>query len=123
METGTKVTSVAEQNQVMYSCDVLYVATSSHNEPFLSGDELGSVRFIAAIGSTMPVHRELRGGVFLACDEVVVDTMDATHESGDCIEATELGWDATSAITLGNYLMRPPLPAAEGRTELETAGT
>ena len=123
VETGTKVTPVSEQSQVMNSCDVLYVATSSHNEPFLSGDELGSVRFIAAIGSTMPVHRELRGGVFLACDEVVVDTMDATHESGDCIEATELGWDATSAITLGNYLMRPPLPAAEGRTLFKSIGS
>jgi ornithine cyclodeaminase/alanine dehydrogenase-like protein (mu-crystallin family) len=71
----------------------------------------------------MPVHRELRGEVFLACDEVVVDTMDSTHESGDCIEATERGWDAASAVTLGNYLMRPPLPAAEGRTLFKSIGS
>jgi len=107
----------------MDACDVVYVATSSHHDPFLGAADLGSARLIAAIGSTMPVHRELRGEVFPVMSEVVVDTMDATHESGDCIEATAAGWDPTTAVLLGDYLRRVPIAPDQGRTLFKSIGS
>lgn len=122
-ETGVPVTAMGSQDEVMAAGEVVYVATSSHHTPFLGAEGLGSSQFIAAIGSTMPVHRELRGCVFLDAAEVVVDTVDATHESGDCIEATEQGWDPASAVLLGDYLDRDPLPAEKGRTLFKSIGS
>jgi len=122
-ETGVPVTAVDSQDAVMDSAEVVYVATSSHHTAFLGADGLGASQFIAAIGSTMPVHRELRGSVFLDAAEVVVDTVDATHESGDCIEATEHGWDPASAILLGDYLEQEPLHPDKGRTLFKSIGS
>jgi len=123
VETGVSVTPRAAQAEVMDACDVVYVATSSHHDPFLGAADLGSARLIAAIGSTMPVHRELRGEVFPVMSEVVVDTMDATHESGDCIEATAAGWDPTTAVLLGDYLRRVPIAPDQGRTLFKSIGS
>ncbi len=122
-ETGVTVTPRDSQDAVMDNADVIYVATSSHHTPFLGAEGLGAAQFIAAIGSTMPVHRELRGSVFLDAAEVVVDTVDATHESGDCIEATEEGWNPASAILLGDYLEQDPLPPHKGRTLFKSIGS
>lgn len=122
-ETGVAITACATQSDVMESCDVVYVATSSHHEPFLGAADLGQAGLIAAIGSTMPVHRELRGEVFAKMTDIVVDTIDATHESGDCIEATAEGWDASSAVLLGDYLRRTPVPPASGRTLFKSIGS
>lgn len=122
-ETGVPVRAVAEQREVLESCDALYVATSSHHEPFLAAADLGSATFIAAIGSTMPVHRELVGDVFVKAGEVVIDTPDAAHESGDAIEALDLGWDPGSAVLLGAYLDREPLAPESGITLFKSIGS
>ncbi|MGA0209959.1 MAG: ornithine cyclodeaminase [Candidatus Nanopelagicales bacterium] len=122
-ETGVQVRAADDQASVLRGCDALYVATSSHHEPFLRAADLGAARFIAAIGSTMPVHRELVGDVFVKASQVVIDTPDAAHESGDAIEALDFGWDPASAVLLGAYVDRSPLPAEEGITLFKSIGS
>lgn len=107
--------------EVIEGCDVLYVATSSHHEPFLTAADLRGVGLVAAIGSTQPVHRELTGDVFAAARQVVVDTVDATHESGDCIEAAEQGWDRHSVTLLGDYLAQDVV--RDGMTIFKSVGS
>ena len=114
------VTACDSQEAVLEDCDVLYVATSSHHNAFLRRSDLEAVPMVAAIGSTQPVHRELFGDVFLGAT-VVVDTPDVTHESGDCLEAVELGWDARSVIQLGDYLKADSVPG--GRTVFKSIGS
>jgi ornithine cyclodeaminase/alanine dehydrogenase-like protein (mu-crystallin family) len=101
---------------------VLYVATSSHHTAFLSAADVAEVGLVAAIGSTQPVHRELFGDVFAAAGRVVVDTPDATHESGDCIEAAGAGWDTGSVQLLGDYL-GAPAGDRSGRTVFKSIGS
>jgi ornithine cyclodeaminase/alanine dehydrogenase-like protein (mu-crystallin family) len=120
-ELGLPVSAVDAMPDAIDGCDVLYVATSSHHEPFLGAQDLSGVGLVSAIGSTQPVHRELRGDAFLAASRTVVDTADATHESGDCIEASSMGWDATSAELLGSYLGRPA--SDEGMTIFKSVGS
>ncbi|MDP4805290.1 MAG: hypothetical protein NWR45_10080 [Candidatus Nanopelagicales bacterium] len=120
-ELEMEVVAKANQAEVLDECDMLYVATSSHNHPFLSASDLGNIGMIAAIGSTQPVHRELTGDVFLAAAQTIVDTPDATHESGDCIEASAQGWDAKSAILLGSYLSEKPMNS--GLTIFKSVGS
>ena len=121
-ELDLAVTAADSQADAVGGCDVLYVATSSHNTPFLSGRDVTDIGLVAAIGSTQPVHRELFGDVFTGADGVVVDTPDATHESGDCIEAVAAGWDPSAAQLLGDYLGTTP-GAAAGRTVFKSIGS
>ncbi len=120
-ELDLEVRAKPSARDVIAECDVLYVATSSHHEPFLTAADLEGVGLVAAIGSTQPVHRELTGDVFSAADRVVVDTVDATHESGDCIEAAAQGWDRGTAVLLGDYLSQPSSRA--GRTVFKSVGS
>jgi alanine dehydrogenase len=121
-ELALPVSAVDSQAAVLEECDVLYVATSSHHTAFLSADDVAGIGLVAAIGSTQPVHRELYGDVFAAADSVVVDTPDATHESGDCLEAVAAGWEPSSARLLGDYLGTPSGVAA-GRTVFKSIGS
>jgi alanine dehydrogenase len=105
-ELSLPVNATDSQQEVLRRADVLYVATSSHHTPFLTGADVASVPMIAAIGSTQPVHRELHGDVFEGAP-VVLDTLDAIKESGDLIEAVNGGWDPASARTLAEYLRQP----------------
>lgn len=122
-ETGVPVTAAPQQQEVMDACDAVYVATSSHHTPFLSAAQMGSASFIAAIGSTMPVHRELVGDVFTKVQEVVIDTPDAAHESGDAIDALEFGWNPDGAVLLGNYVDREPITPDHGTTLFKSIGS
>lgn len=117
---GIEVTAVASAQEVADDCDVLYVATSSHHEAFLHKADVENVPMIAAIGSTMPAHRELFGDVFTDAT-VVVDTLDALHESGDCIEAVAEGWDPRTAVELSTYLGAEP--SASRRTVFKSIGS
>lgn len=114
------VRDVDTRDAVLGDCDVLYVATSSHHDAFLRRADLDGVPMVAAIGSTQPAHRELFGDVFDGAT-VVVDTPDAAHESGDCIEAVDQGWDPRSATLLSDYLAESPVPA--GRTVFKSIGS
>jgi len=121
-ELGLAVRDVPAQADVTGNCDVLYVATSSHHTAFLRAEDVAGVGLVAAIGSTQPVHRELFGDVFHACDRVVVDTPDAAHESGDCTEAVDQGWDPGSVQLLGDYLAGPAGDRS-GRTLFKSIGS
>lgn len=121
-ELDLEVLSASSQVDAIAGCEVVYVATSSHNEPFLRAEDVGGVGILAAIGSTQPIHRELAGGVFLAAARTVVDTPDATHESGDCIEAASLGWAPSAAILLGDYLRQDPA-TNDGLTIFKSIGS
>jgi alanine dehydrogenase len=121
-ELDLSVTAADSQADVLGGCDVLYVATSSHHTAFLSAEDVAGIGLVSAIGSTAPVHRELFGDVFTGADAVVVDTPDATHESGDCIEAVAQGWDASSVQLLGDYLGTTP-GATAGRTVFKSIGS
>jgi alanine dehydrogenase len=117
---GLDVTAADTQDNVLADCDVLYVATSSHHNAFLGRSMLANVPMVAAIGSTQPVHRELFGDAFFDAT-VIVDTPDALHESGDCLEAVDQGWDPTQAILLGKYLAGAV--HREGRTVFKSIGS
>jgi len=121
-ELGIEVTAAENAQDVTRVSDVLYVATSSHHDPILRPSDLGDVRLIAAIGSTQPVHRELTGDVFLGATVTIVDTPDATHESGDCIEATTMGWEPATATLLGDYLLTDT-PNRENLTIFKSIGS
>ncbi len=99
----------------------VYVATSSHHTPFLTAEQVAGAGWLGLIGSTMPVHREARGEVFLAADDVIIDTPDAARESGDCVEAIGLGWDPGTAVLLGHDLDREP--GGAGRTVFKSIGS
>ena len=121
-ELDLEVLSASRQVDAIAGCEVVYVATSSHNEPLLRAEDVGGVGILAAIGSTQPIHRELAGGVFLAAARTVVDTPDATHESGDCIEAASLGWSPSAALLLGEYLRQDPA-TNDGLTIFKSIGS
>ena len=121
-ELDLEVLSASSQLDAIAGCEVVYVATSSHNEPLLRAEDVGGVGILAAIGSTQPIHRELAGGVFLAAARTVVDTPDATHESGDCIEAASLGWSPSAALLLGEYLRQDPA-TNDGLTIFKSIGS
>ena len=121
-ELDLEVLSASSQLDAIAGCEVVYVATSSHNEPLLRAEDVGGVGILAAIGSTQPIHRELAGGVFLAAARTVVDTPDATHESGDCIEAASLGWAPSAALLLGDYLRQDPA-TNDGLTIFKSIGS
>lgn len=100
-----QVSPRTSQQDVLADCDVLYVATSSKNEPILCAADLGAIPMVAAVGATQRMDRELDGDVFPK-SAVVVDTLDAVLESGDGHEAIELGWDPHTSLLLGAYLDR-----------------
>lgn len=108
------------QEAVLADCDVVYVATSSKNEPILGATDLRDIPMVAAVGATQRIDRELRGDVFTG-SKVVVDALDAVLESGDGQEAVEQGWDPHSSRLLGDYLDRPDRDAA--RTLFKSIGS
>ena len=108
------------QEAVLADCDVLYVATSSKNEPILGAADLGDIPMVAAVGATQRIDRELRGDVFPG-SVVVVDALDAVLESGDGHEAIEQGWDPHTSLLLGDYLDAPVRDA--GRTLFKSIGS
>lgn len=109
------------QADVVADCDVLYVATSSKNEPILGAAELAGIPMVAAVGATQRADRELKGEVF-ADSLVVVDALDAVLESGDGHEAIEQGWDPREAWLLGDYLDRAG-QVAPARTLFKSIGS
>lgn len=115
-----QVDPLDSQDAVLADCDVLYVATSSKNEPILGASDLGDIPMVAAVGATQRIDRELRGDVFPG-SLVVVDALDAVLESGDGHEAIEQGWDAHTSLLLGDYLERPDTAAS--RTLFKSIGS
>lgn len=104
-ELGLSVDPVASAAEALDGAEVAYIATSAAGAPFLAFDDVAHVRVLAAIGSTRPDQRELKGDVLARAAHVVVDCADAQHEPGDVIEAVEdYGFDAKRAVLLGDEL-------------------
>jgi ornithine cyclodeaminase/alanine dehydrogenase-like protein (mu-crystallin family) len=104
-ELGLPVVPVGSVEEALRGADIAYIATSAEGEAFLGFDELRDVRVVAAIGSTRPNQRELKGDAIARTGRVVIDCDDARHEPGDMIDAVENhGFDPASAMLLGSEL-------------------
>ncbi len=84
--------------------DVVYVATNSRGAVVVDRAALTGVPLVLSIGSTVPAQRELAGDVLLGADRVVIDTPEVLEESGDALEAIELGFDVRGVERLGDVL-------------------
>jgi alanine dehydrogenase len=107
-EIGVGVEPSSDVEAALRVADVGYIATSSKQTPFLGDEVTGRLGLLLAIGATRPEHRELEGSVFLRATTVVVDCLDALQEAGDCVAASREGFDASTAVLLGDYLKRAP---------------
>lgn len=114
VELGLDVRPSGTPGEVLAGRDMAYVATSATAQPFLTAPDVVHLRFLAAIGSTRPYQRELRGDVLARAARVIVDCPDALHEPGDVIEAVrDHGWDTAGALLLGEYLAGAVTEATE----------
>jgi ornithine cyclodeaminase/alanine dehydrogenase-like protein (mu-crystallin family) len=100
-DTGLAVSSVASIHEAVDGADMVYVATNSGGAVVATRDDLRGVPFVASIGSTLPIQRELHGDVLAGAACVVVDTWDVLEESGDAIDATGLGLSRDRVMLLG----------------------
>jgi alanine dehydrogenase len=104
-ELGVPIEPVTTVAAALGAADVAYIATSAAGKPFLAFDDVAHVPIVAAIGSTRPDQRELKGDVLARAARVVVDCTDALHEPGDVIDAVEgHGFDVKRAVLLGEEL-------------------
>jgi alanine dehydrogenase len=100
-ETGLPVSSVANIRDAVDGADMVYVATNSGGAVVATPEDLHGVPFVVSIGSTLPTQRELHGDVLADAACVVVDTWDVLEESGDAIEAAEIGLTRDRVTLLG----------------------
>ncbi len=100
-DTGLSATPAESVAEAVDGADLVYVATNSGGKVVVSGDDLRGVPFVASIGSTLPVQRELHGDVLAGASRVVVDTWDVLEESGDALAAVDLGLDRDRCLLLG----------------------
>lgn len=105
-EMGFDVQAVESARQAAQGCDLVYVATNSGGKVVAGLDTFAGVPFVASIGSTLPVQRELDDDVLAAADSVIVDTPDVLDESGDAIAAAAHGLDHCRVSLLGDMATR-----------------
>jgi alanine dehydrogenase len=100
-----RIEPVASVAAALAAADVAYIATSAAGEPSVPFDRVAHIPIVAAIGSTRPDQRELKGDVLARADHVVVDCADALHEPGDVIDGVEaFDFDVKRAVLLGDDL-------------------
>lgn len=119
--TGLAAEPAESVYDAVAGADMVYVATNSGGQVVLGHEDVAHLPFIASIGSTLPAQRELDGAVFLKAARVVLDTPDALEESGDLIEAREMGFRADDVQLLGD--MGPPAPDIAGPTVFKSIGS
>jgi alanine dehydrogenase len=113
-ETGVPVQAVAEARLAADGVDLVYLATNSGGKVVVGAEDLAGVPFVASIGSTLPVQRELDADVLTGAGRVVVDTWDVLEESGDALAALEAGLQRTRVQLLGECLSAPAAMTLEG---------
>ncbi|HEU0040921.1 MAG TPA: hypothetical protein VFQ15_01090, partial [Jiangellaceae bacterium] len=118
---GVATRAVAVPQQAAVGADLVYVATNSGGRVVLRHGQLGSARFVASIGSTLPEQRELDAGVLVAADHLILDTWDGLDESGDALAAAAVGLDRSRAMLLGN--MPAGLRGRPGLTVYKSIGS
>lgn len=120
---GVEVLPFPTLAEALDRADVVYVATNSGGHVVIEESDVASVPVIASIGSTLPAQRELAGAVLSTADRIVVDTDEVFDESGDALEALELGLDRSRARLLGQVLTDPEGPAPGGTTVYKSIGS
>jgi alanine dehydrogenase len=90
-ELGVRVEPVASVAAAATGADMLMCATHTRGAVAVHAAELGEVRYISSISSTLPVQREVDADVFSAVERLVIDTPDVMSESGDVLAARAAG--------------------------------
>lgn len=121
-ELGLPVNAVESVCKAVAGVDMVYVATNSGGHVVVELEDLHTVPFVASIGSTLPVQRELGADVLAAAQHLVVDTWDVLEESGDAIAAAERGLDRDRVRLLGQMPDRAWDPN-EGLTVYKSIGS
>lgn len=105
-EMGLDIRPVGSCAEVTRGCDMVYIATNSGGKVVVGLNDLRAVPFVASIGSTLPVQRELDDDVLAVADAVVVDTLDVLSESGDALAAAAHGLDRDRVSLVGTMASR-----------------
>lgn len=114
-ELGIDVRAVEDPAAAAQGADIIISATNSER-PFLSAGWLTEGVHYNAMGSTRPEQREAHGDCYLNAGVLVVDAPESIfRESGDLVEAQELGLDPGRAVSLVDLVSRGEL----GRTTEE----
>ena len=121
-QLGLETCTAATVPEALARADAAYVATASRS-PFVSAADFADVRLVAAVGATRPDHHELHGDVLARAAQVVVDCHDALHEPGDVIDALADGFDADTAVLLGDWLKAQPLEPAGAPIVFKSIGS
>lgn len=121
--TGLDVVAHASLIDAVQSADLVYSATNSGGRVVLEEADVASVPVIASIGSTLPNQRELSGTILASADRIVVDTDEVFDESGDALEAIQLGLDRSRGELLGHALSAGTTPDRSIRTVYKSIGS
>jgi alanine dehydrogenase len=101
-ELGLNVDPIADPVAATAGADMAYVATNSGGEVVIGLDGLRALPFVASVGSTLPIQRELGDDVLASADDLILDTWDVLEESGDAIASAAHGLDRDRARLLGD---------------------
>ena len=101
---------------------MILCGTDSAGEVVLPAGSVGSARYVSSIGSTLPAQRELDGSLIASADRVIIDTLDAVHESGDMIDAQAKSLDESRLLILARFLSQAP-ERATGLTVYKSIGS
>ncbi|MDQ1621138.1 MAG: hypothetical protein QOE19_3707 [Actinomycetota bacterium] len=121
-ELGLPVTATADPTLAIRGAGMIYAATASGGRVVVHLTDIGGVPFLASIGSTLPVQRELDADVLVGAERVVVDTWDVLEESGDALAAIDAGLDRARIQILGE-MPSGGAEAAEGLTVYKSIGS
>lgn len=100
-QLGLRAESAATVGDCSRGADLVFAATNSGGAVVVRPEDVDGVPFVASIGSTLPIQRELDGAVLASARHVVVDTPDVLEESGDARAAAQCGLDPSKVSLLG----------------------
>jgi ornithine cyclodeaminase/alanine dehydrogenase-like protein (mu-crystallin family) len=90
-ELGVSVEPVTSVGAAAAEADMLLCATHTRGDVAVRATELGDVRYVSSISSTLPAQREVDADVFGAVERMVIDTSDVMSDSGDVLAARAAG--------------------------------
>ena len=93
-EESKQIVQLATDTQAVVKSADCIVATTPAGEPLFDWADVTPDVHVVGIGSATPAMNELPPETFAAC-QVWLDTEAALKEAGDCLKATEQGWDGT----------------------------
>ena len=88
--------------------DMVLCATLTRGQVALHAEDVeDTTRYISSISSTLPNQREIDGRLIADATVVILDTEDALDESGDLLEAVDVGLSRDRVVLLSKYLCEP----------------